>query len=63
MMITLWIAASLASFAMVGYSADRIGLPGYGSDIPFSWLWTPVYVASLLLFFVSAFCLLVRIFP
>ena len=56
------IAILILSFLLIGYSADRIGIPDYGSDIPFSWLWTPVYFVSLVAFVVSALWLIGRTF-
>ena len=43
---------SILVLLICGYAADRvalrIGIPGYGSDIPFHWFWSPVYALLLL---------------
>ena len=53
MMTNFWIF----SFAAVGlfgggwladYAAGKIGIPDYGSNIPFHWGWTPVYFVACL---------------
>ena len=57
----MWMVTLPVSFYLVGYFGDRIGIPDYGSDIPFSWIWTPLHVASLVTFFVAAFHVLIWI--